>query len=149
MIVSKEEWSVIRIFAGSPQFAWMVEALSAAGLPTSDLDDGFAEYFATDDFSAFGGFCRFETSALLRSIVVIDGRRKQGTGSQLLGVLISYARAAAVRDLWLLTTTAKSFFARHGFDAAERTNAPPAIANTSLFRDLCPASATLMHRRIA
>ena len=149
MTGAHEDWAVIRIFAGTPQFAWMVLALAAAGLPTSDLDEGFSEYFAADDYTAFGGFCRFGTTALLRSLVVVDGRQGHGMGSALLTALTSYARAAGVRDLWLLTTSAESFFACHGFQIAQRSDAPLTIAGTSQFRELCPSSATLMHKSIA
>ncbi|HEX3664768.1 MAG TPA: GNAT family N-acetyltransferase [Rhizomicrobium sp.] len=149
MTGAREDTTVVRIFAGDPQFGWMVEALTAAVLPATDLDEGFSEYFAADDYSGFGGFCRFGTTALLRSLVVAEGRQRQGTGSALLVALVSYARAAGVCGLWLLTISTETFFARHGFRVAERADAPPTIANTSQFRDLCPASAALMHKSIA
>jgi amino-acid N-acetyltransferase len=67
----------------------------------------------------------------------------------LLTELLDIARANGIRDLWLLTTSAEAFFAKHGFEKADRSAAPPAIAETSQFRDLCPATAALMHLPLA
>ncbi|HEX4303761.1 MAG TPA: arsenic resistance N-acetyltransferase ArsN2 [Rhizomicrobium sp.] len=131
-----------------PDYARMVEALAAAGLPTSDLDEGHAEYFTLAD-SAFGGIARHGAAGLLRSIVVPADRRGHGTGSALLAALTDHARGVGIGDLWLLTTGAEPFFARHDFRTANRDEAPEAIANTRQFRDLCPASAVLMHKRLA
>ncbi len=131
-----------------PDYARMVAALAAADLPTSDLEEGHAEYFAFGD-SAFGGIVRHGAVGLLRSMVVSAHRRGLGTGSALLAALTSHAHDTGVRDLWLLTASAEPFFSRHGFRTASRGEAPNAIANTSQFRDLCPASAILMHKRLA
>lgn len=127
----------------------MVAVLAAADLPTSDLDDGAAVYFASEDGAAFGGLARYGDVGLLRSLVVPRERRGQGMGSALLLALVNQAQAFGVRDLWLLTTSAEAFFTRHGFQTTERAASPPAIASTSQFRDLCPASAALMHKRVA
>ena len=131
----------------TPAFETFVEALTTAGLPTSDLDQDAAEYFALDE-GAYGGVAVYGTDGLLRSLVVPASKRRRGTGSTLLEQLLEHARSAGVLDVWLLTTSAEAFFARHGFEETERANAPVVIAGTSQFKDLCPASATLMHKRI-
>lgn len=133
---------------GTSQFARMVDMLREANLPTSDLGEGSAEYVSLDEGSAFGGLARHGDVGLLRSVVVPQDQRGQGTGSALLAALIDRARDGGIRDLWLLTTGAESFFARHGFTRMERTQAPSVVANTSQFRDLCPRSAALMRKHI-
>jgi amino-acid N-acetyltransferase len=46
--------------------------------------------------------------------------------------------------LYLLTTTAREFFAGRGYRAIDRADAPERIRGTTEFSDLCPASATAM-----
>ena len=54
-----------------------------------------------------------------------------------------------VDDLYLLTETAEPFFAKRGYGAIPRADAPAAIAATEELSSLCPDSAVLMHRAIA
>lgn len=136
--------TLVRIEPADPG---LCEALRAADLPTSDLTEGGAQYFSFDGL--YGGLVQHGDVGLLRSMVVPADRRGSGAGGELLACLVEHARAASVRDLWLLTTSAEKFFSRHGFARVERDQAPAAIANTSQFRDLCPASAALMHKQIA
>jgi len=128
----------------TPAFAAMKSALAAADLPVSDLDEG-AEYFALGD--AFGGLAMFGSVGLLRSLVVAE--RGKGNGSLMLAALVAQAKSSGVRDLWLLTTSAEAFFAKHGFARRARADAPEAIAATRQFKELCPDSAAWMHKRIA
>ena len=121
-------------------------ALTDADLPVSDLDDNATFYSLRSD-AAFGGLAVFGDVALLRSLVVAE--RGKGTGSGMLAALIAQARSDGVRDVWLLTTSAEPFFAKHGFVRRDRQDAPPAVAATRQFKDVCPDSAALMHRRIA
>ncbi|HEX3665554.1 MAG TPA: GNAT family N-acetyltransferase [Rhizomicrobium sp.] len=129
-------------------FAAMKNELAAAGLPTDDLLEGDARYFALESFG-FGGYVPFGEHALLRSIVVPPGSRGSGHGTAILQALLAEARAARCREAWLLTSDAAEFFVRHGFDSVPREQAPTAVAGTSLFRDLCSPSAVLMCQRLA
>lgn len=49
-----------------------------------------------------------------------------------------------MKELYLLTITAKKFFKKVGFDEIKRTLVPSVIQNTTEFKDLCPSSATCM-----
>jgi amino-acid N-acetyltransferase len=129
------------------QFTAMQAELRAANLPTSDLFEGDARYFAFPP-NGFGGFVPFGAHALLRSIVVRDENRGQGCGTAILNALLAEARAAGSEEIWLLTTNAGEFFARHGFANAPRETAPQAIKETSQFKELCPVSAVLMWHRL-
>lgn len=146
--IGARECALEPIKPGTSAFHEMSALLAAEGLPTGDLPEGGARYLAygTD---AFGGLARFGSHGLLRSIVVAPNRRGEGLGALMLEELVAEARTLGIRDLWLLTTSAREFFARQGFDARSRSEAPPEIAGTPQFKDLCPQSATLMHRRIA
>ncbi|HJW39965.1 MAG TPA: arsenic resistance N-acetyltransferase ArsN2 [Rhizomicrobium sp.] len=136
------------IAPGDASFAAMVDCLRAADLPTSDLAEGAAQYFQLGDDAAYGGFATYGSDGLLRSLVVA-GAQRAGTGSTLLAELLAAARGRGLRDIWLLTTSAEDFFARHGFAKVERDTAPAAIGATSQFKDLCPISAAFMHRRLS
>jgi amino-acid N-acetyltransferase len=141
--------SLTALKADEPAFAAMVASLRAADLPIGDLHEAPAKYFALSSGGAYGGFATFGDACMLRSLVVTADNRGSGIASALLAALLAKARAEGVREAWLLTTSAEKFFAKHGFEKADRSAAPLAIAATSQFNDLCPASAALMHLRLA
>ncbi|MFO1187183.1 MAG: GNAT family N-acetyltransferase [Alphaproteobacteria bacterium] len=146
--IGTRDCPLVPIKPGTPAFEKMRALLAAEGLPTSDLLEGGARYLAIGA-DAFGGLVTLGTAGLLRSITVAPQRRGEGLGALMLEELVAEARMLGIRDLWLLTTNAKDFFARHGFDVAPRSEAPEEVAGTAQFRDLCPETATLMRRRIA
>jgi len=130
-----------------PLFSSMRDELASAELPTDNLLEGDSRYFALGD-DGFGGLVDFGEVVLLRSIVVSQARRNRGTGGAILSGLLAEARAMGAREAWLLTTTAESFFEKHGFLRTVREGAPKSITDTSQFQTLCPASAALMCRRL-
>lgn len=126
--------------------------LADAGLPTSDLAESDRRFFQFEDAAGIIGYGGIEGDGpdrLLRSLVVRPERRGAGLGAAILGAIEQAATDDGVAALYLLTTTAEPFFRRHGYQAAERANAPAAIAGSAEFRTLCPASAALLSKRIA
>jgi amino-acid N-acetyltransferase len=83
---------------------------------------------------------------LLRSLAVAEAHRKGGCGRALVSHAESWAWRHGVKTLYLLTTTAANFFARTGYEAISRVQAPAPIAATTQFSSLCPSSATLMRK---
>lgn len=127
-------------------------ALGTAGLPTADLDTAAARFFAAADADGpigWGGLEGEGSDRLLRSLVVVEGGRGQGRGRALLAALETEARRTGARRLWLLTTSAADFFAAAGWRRVDRSVAPAAIAATSQFATLCPASAVCLARDLA
>ncbi|WP_145111022.1 arsenic resistance N-acetyltransferase ArsN2 [Cereibacter sediminicola] len=125
----------------------LVRALAAGGLPVDDLTEPgrcFFAYRSQGEPTGFGGFERHGEHVLLLSIVVPEARRGEGLGGAILAHLIAEAGGAGA--IWLLTTSAAPFFARHGFRAVPRAEAPAAILATRQAAAICPASATLMTR---
>jgi amino-acid N-acetyltransferase len=57
--------------------------------------------------------------------------------------------ANGARSLYLLTTSAESFFESLGFAPANRIETPFAIRGTKKFAGLCPSTARLMVKRVA
>lgn len=86
--------------------------------------------------------------ALLRSLAVSNDYRGIGLGQDLTEKILTSARKKELQHLYLLTNTAVTFFEKFGFVSTARTQAPKAILQTTSFRDLCPASAILMHLRL-
>lgn len=134
-----------KIERGDPAEVTMRAWLKDAGLPTADLWEGGATYFAFGEPpKGFGGLVRNGDAVLLRSVVVNPARRGSGVGAQILEALLTHCRG---NEVWLLTDSAERFFARHGFVRSERAKAPATIASSREFTELCPSSAALMHRR--
>jgi N-acetylglutamate synthase-like GNAT family acetyltransferase len=122
-------------------------ALSAAGLPTGDLHEHGRRFYRFEDddgLIGFGGLEALGAQALARSIVIVDDRRGAGLGSAILAWLEAEAADHGASDLYLLTTSAADFFARHGYAALPRADAPAAIAASRQFSSLCPGSAAFM-----
>ena len=129
-----------------------VALLQAAGLPASDLTESHLEHFfftGTDGAPrALVGLEIYGEAALLRSLVVSAAARTQGLGSALVLHAEKYAAAHRVRELYLLTTTAESYFENRGYRRIDRAEAPPAIKSTREFASLCPASSAFMIKRL-
>ncbi|MDX1435012.1 MAG: GNAT family N-acetyltransferase, partial [Gammaproteobacteria bacterium] len=80
--------------------------------------------------------------------VVAPERRGSGLAGLVCARLAAEARARGIVRLYLLTLDADGYFARHGFRALDRGQAPPEIRACREFRELCPDSATLMCRQL-
>lgn len=86
---------------------------------------------------------------LLRSLAVEPAHRNFGLGVSLVSGAETWAAEQDVKTLYLLTTTADRFFARRGYEAIPRSEAPAAIAATAQFSDLCPSSSAFMRKVLA
>ena len=80
--------------------------------------------------------------------MVVEGGLSRGLGAKLVAELEGKARRNELRELWLLTIDADTFFARHGYTAMEREHAPAEIQSTAEFSMLCPGDAVLMCKRL-
>jgi len=126
-----------------------VEALLAdAGLPTSDMGQSERLHlFGIRGVGRLNGVVGIEVHgnvALLRSLAVDAALRKTGHGRALVAHAEAWAAQQRIEALYLLTTSAAGFFARLGYATTPRSEAPPAIAQTTQFQETCPASATFM-----
>ena len=127
-------------------------ALDAAALPTDDLDGPGRAFFGLSDEQGPIGFVGLEgdgADRLLRSLVVLPSRKRQGHGGLLVAHVEALARREGVERLHLLTTTVADFFRARGYRPAGRADAPAPIAATAQFSSLCPGSATYLVKEIA
>ncbi len=125
----------------------IVTLLSKAHLPTEGVAEILDSFLVIRDQGivvAAGVVERHGEDGLLRSVVVDPARQGLGLGKQIASALI----ASEHRDLYLLTETAESFFARLGFKLIARDEAPPALRASEEFRCLCPESASFMRRSV-
>lgn len=133
--------------AGPSDWPAVESLLRANSLPL----DGAREHLSTlvlalsgDEVVGCAGAEPHGDVALLRSVAVAPGLQRQGIGAQLLSLLIGEARRRSLKSLYLLTTTARDYFARLGFEPADRTSAPAALLQSAEFRGACPDSADFM-----
>ena len=117
-------------------------------LPTADLGVESLRYFfvARDAERLFGmiGLERHGSAVLLRSLVVAAEHRDRGLGRLLANAAESLAGELNAVSVFLLTTTAASFFGSRGFRIVARDEVPDEIRRTAEFASLCPATATVM-----
>ena len=85
---------------------------------------------------------------LLRSTAVDREWRSRGIARQLVERIIAQAEARGINALYLLTTTAESYFPSFGFTKTTRDTVPAEVQATDEFRGACPASATVMSRML-
>ena len=121
--------------------------LHGSRLPVDDLDTAAIDFIvATDATGLIGvvGLEPFGSAGLLRSLAVRDEHRGRGIGEHMVSAIEARAASLGLRQLVLLTETAAPFFAKRGYAAIARNQAPPAVQHSTEFRSICPASATCM-----
>ena len=128
------------------------ELLVRAGLPIEGVDEHLQSFFVEDDGRQVLGAAGLELygeHALLRSVVVADTLRRAGLGSTLTRRALHEARACGVRAVYLVTTTAKLFFERLGFERATRGDVPARVQSSHELQGACPSSAVVMRRQLS
>jgi N-acetylglutamate synthase-like GNAT family acetyltransferase len=137
--------------AGPRDFPHAARLLADSGLPLDGLEERFAHALVASRGERIVGCVAleiYEDQALLRSLVVAPDERGVRLGERLTSEVLRLARTAGIRDVYLLTETAASFFPRFGFAVEDRGSAPSAVRESVEFRAACPASAVLMHARV-
>jgi N-acetylglutamate synthase-like GNAT family acetyltransferase len=103
----------------------ILSLLATVNLPPEGVKERLASFLVMRDAGGrlvgCAGLERHGDVGLLRSVAVAPGLQKSGAGSRLTGSAIEYAKANGVKEIVLLTTTARDFFARRfGFTEAGR-----------------------------
>ena len=91
----------------------------------------------------------YADAALLRSVAVARAAQGKGLGHRLTEAALAIAREERVDTVFLLTTTADRFFPKLGFEQVSRTEVPESVRASVEFQSACPASATVMRKRMA
>lgn len=140
----------IRIATGADLVA-ALHLFEQSGLPV----DGLAEHADTllvvrDEHRVVGSAARelYGETALLRSVAVDAALRGVGVGRRVTVAALEFARQRGVRDLFLLTTTAETFFPRVRFEPTTRGDVPDAVQRSIEFTSSCPASAVVLRKHL-
>ena len=124
--------------------------LQKANLPVANIDSK-VELFQLREGDRVIGTIGLESDGacgLLRSLSVAEAQRGKGYGEQLVHFIESTAKGRGLQTMYLLTTTAASFFAKKGYEIIPRSEVPLFIQQTSEFSSVCPSSATIMKKHL-
>jgi len=91
----------------------------------------------------------YQEVALLRSVAVKPGFRKQGLALRLTRAALDLAKEHHVTNVYLLTETASTFFSKLGFLQIPRSDVPENVKWSVEFTTLCPDTATVMMKSLA
>jgi amino-acid N-acetyltransferase len=129
-----------------------LELLGRAQLTDQDVSQGWGHYFVVreDDGRVVGvaGLELHGEDGLMRSVAVDADYRGQGLAASLVEAVLQRAERVGLRSVYLLTSSARDYFARHGFSDCSREAAPPAIRESWEFKSGCPSSAAFMRRAV-
>jgi amino-acid N-acetyltransferase len=127
-----------------------LDLLRRVGLPVTDVADRWGHYFVVHEDDGrvvgVGGLELYGDDGLLRSLAVDSDYRGQGLGASLVEAICARAQRLDLGVVYLLTTDAEAYFARQGFEACPREEAPAGIRDSWEFRIGCPGTAALMKR---
>ena len=130
----------------------LLALMTRAHLPTEGLVSHLDGALVARDGVRVVGSAAIEIYAdggLLRSVAVDDTCRGIGLGARLTAAAIEDAQRRALPALYLLTTTAEHYFPRFGFERIARDEVPASVQASIEFRGACPASATVMRKRLS
>lgn len=126
--------------------------LASVGLPTDDLTSAhFLNFFTARHGGQIIGCAGLEPQeeiALLRSLAVAEAYRGRGVARRLVKEIERLAGQLGMREIFLLTTTARGLFEKRGYAAIERENVPAEIRRAREFAELCPHSAIVLSKRL-
>ena len=133
--------------ASSGDAAAVLALLERSALPTEGVADHLGDFLVAERDGAIAGVAgleRYGDVALLRSVAVTESARGSGLGGLLTVRALESAAAGGARSVYLLTTTAESYFPRHGFRLTDRASVPAEVRESVEFTTACPSSAAVM-----
>ena len=125
----------------------VLQLLQGAGLPSEGVVDGFGHFLvATGQCQMVGvvGLEHHGNAVLLRSLAVAPECRSRGLGSRLLRAALDQAKDTGACQVYLLTTTAASFFPRLGFQLVDRGKVTGVVTSSVEWTSACPQTAVCM-----
>lgn len=134
--------------ASTPDLEAAEKLLESCELAADGVDDQFGEGYVVaerqGELIGLAGVEMHGRHGLLRSVAVAAPLRGSGLGAALVHDRIHWARDHGLESVYLLTTTAAEFFARHGFEVASRDDAPAEIRASKEFSEMCPSTGVCM-----
>lgn len=138
--------------AGPEDLGAIKVLLAVCLLPSHDESDGRSTFFVAESERGIIGVCGFErcdgSVALLCSLGVMPGYRKQRIGRRLIHRAMSHAQDQGIDRLFVLTESATDYFQNSGFTALEKKSAPSELKSSPLLAGRAPSSALLLVRAL-
>lgn len=137
--------------ADSNDFKTVTTLLQSENLPIEDIVRELPHFFVIEDGNnviAVGGLEVYGNDGLVRSMIVDPNYRNRSLAAILLNKLQEYAAEQGITALYLITTTAREYFAKKGFKAIAREEVSSSLASSREFSTLCPSTATVMMRKL-
>jgi N-acetylglutamate synthase-like GNAT family acetyltransferase len=128
-----------------------VELLQRCELSTEGVAERFGNYLVARDDAVLVGLAGLEIyagDALLRSVAVDPGLRRQGLGTQLVSAAEDLARRLSLKTIYLLTTAERGFFSRLSYQDCARETLPERLRESWERRAGWPASAVVMMKTV-
>ena len=129
------------------ELSQVTRLVAASHLPLDGLLDQAGRILVIKDGGQIVGCVALEVyaeGALLRSLAVDGRHRGKGLGGRLIASALELASGLGVPAVYLLTTTAESYFPRFGFASVSREVVPAGVRTSIEFRSACPSTATAM-----
>ena len=115
----------------------ILDLVRAVHLPSEGIAETIAYFWVAREGERIIGTVGLEVYddlALLRSLAVTPARQHTGLGRALTEAALSYLATRQFRAVYLLTTTAGVFFARHGFYLLARDEVPANVQRSVEFQ---------------
>lgn len=139
------EWTLER--ARPEDLDAALELLAQCGLPLQGVAESFGHFLVAREAQRLVGLVGLEScgpDVLLRSLAVATSHRGRGLGLALLAAALRLVPRTGAHEVYLLTTTARDFFLRHGFVDWPRRQAPEGVRATWEFAQGCPSTSAFM-----
>jgi amino-acid N-acetyltransferase len=139
-----QRWKVEKV--NQPERETASELISACGLPEEGLGETELWCVKGEGRQLLGvaGLETWGRQGLLRSVAVENEHRKSLVGTSLVRHVISEAEKKRIKEIYLITETAPSFFERLGFSAIDRSRVRGGVLNSVEFKGACPETAPVM-----
>ena len=128
----------VRLRPGSrTDLRYVIALLGRCGLPTADVADIIESFYLAFDADRIIGCAAAEQhghSILIRSVAVDSAYRCRGIASRLFEALLMRARGTAVRNAYLMSSSAQAFFARWGFSLLPADKVPSDVRASAAFK---------------
>ena len=115
----------------------ILDLVRAVHLPPEGIAETIAYFWVAREGERIIGTVGLEVYddlALLRSLAVTPERQQTGLGRALTETVLAYLTTRQYRAVYLLTSTAEAFFARHDFYLLARDEVPTSVQQSVEFQ---------------
>lgn len=123
-------------------FAAIRTLLSDNQLPLIGVAEHIEEFIIAEQTEVIGvmGALQENRKGLIRSFAVVAALRKNGVGLAILQTMKERLKQQGVKEVYLLTETARDYFKKQGFTEITREEMPQTLLKESGLDQACPCS---------